>query len=407
LALKGKNIVILLDIGTARISMAAVRIISEKSFEVLAQDESPSLGVRKGLIRDIDSVARIIGSLMENMQERTGMSFGDVYAVFSGTGIKVIECSSRLALGSRRRIQSADVSELLKQASQSMLLDGLVQLHLLPLQYRLDGRVVNVVEGKSGRELEVDARVVLAPKESVQAVYDAGELAGKTVRKVVFGSMVEAPLMTNKAELDLGCVLVNLGAATTTVSVFKYGTLLNAVVLPVGMEHVVGDLAVGLHTSMENAASILHSLSLTCRDVEIKSVEARENGPGHSYPHTESLVFSIVDARLQEICELIKKAIYYMNISGFLPGGIKLTGGGAMLPGIADQFSRCLDIPVKDIAPFIAVPGTDNCALPLAGLAGYCCKHELRYISEGLEGMLGKLQSFVSAGNYFLRRLGG
>lgn len=393
MALKGKNIVILLDIGTASISTAAARVISEKSFEVLAQDESPSLGVRKGLIRDIDSVARIIESLTDNMQEKTGVSLGDIYAVFSGTGIKVTECNSRLSLGSHRRVQSSDLSKLLSQAGQNVIPDGLEQLHLLPLQYRLDGRAVKVVEGKKGRELEVDARLVLAPRESVQAVYEAGELTGKTVRKVVFSSMVEAPLMTNKAELDLGCVLVNLGAATTTVSAFKYGTLFNAVVLPVGMEHVVGDLAVGLHTTMANAANILHSLSLSCRDVEIQP--------------DKSLVFSIVDARLQEICELIKKAIYYMNISGFLPGGVKLTGGGAMLPGIVEHFSRCLDMPVKDISPYIAVPGTDTCPLPLAGLAGYCCKHELRYISEGSEGMLGKLQSFVSAGNYFLRRRGG
>lgn len=401
---KGKDIVALLDIGTARVSVALARLGPARSFEVLAWDESPSLGVRKGIITDTYSVARIIDNLLDNIREKVRINTFSAYVVFSGTSIRVSDYCSRISLGSNRRVMSTDVSVLIDNAGRHAIPEGLTPLHMLPLQYRLDGRAVSLPEGKAGQKLEADIRIVMAGQECIQAIHDAIRSSGMRVRKVVFSPVVEAPLLMNGAELQLGCVLVNLGAGTTTVSAFKYGNLLNATVLPVGMEHVKGDLAVGLRTTMSSAGELLRSISLNDMGDKLETIELAGDNNGESSQYEKSLVFSIIVARLEEICELIKQSIHSMNLTGFIPGGVKLTGGGSMLPGIAELFSRGLELDVGQVLPYISVSGEDRFRLSLAGLLTYCCRNE---IGDGFDNILERLQSFVSVGNSFLRRRGG
>jgi len=410
LAWKGKDIVALLDIGTARISIAVARLGPAKSFEVLAGAESPSLGVRKGIIKDVYPVARIIDNLVGNIRERIPINPSVVYAVFSGTGIKVIDCRSRISVNSQRRVTPADISALLKSVRSNSIPDGFVELHAIPLQYRLDGRAISFPEGSAGRELEADVRLVVAGQEAIQAVYDAVRPAGIRVRKVVFTPLAGAPLIMNGAELELGCILVDLGAGTTTVAAFKYGKLLDALVLPVGMEHVVGDLAVGLRTTMSTAGKLLRSVSLVNREDLPDTVEVPGVENGQVSKYEKLLVFDIIDARLQEICELIKQSIVSINLTGFIPGGVKLTGGGSLFPGIAEHFSRCLELEVKEVLPHVSVPGEGQCRLSLAGLASYCSESEMSLpdrATSRFESILGRLQGVISTGNYFLRRRGG
>ncbi len=384
MARKRRDIAVLLDIGTARISIAVTKFGPGKSFEILAQIDSPSLGVRKGVIIDTRSVARIIENLMADAREKSNINLPErIYAVFSGTGIKVKDYHLQKDLGCRRHVSAGDVSKLLHKVNEQFNPEGLTQLHILPLQYSMDGHLVSSAEGKIGQNLEVDVRLVLAGKEPVQYIYDAVRLAGMRLRKVVFSPLVQSPLLVNGAETELGCILVDLGAETTTVSSFKYGTLRDALVLPVGMEHVVGDLAVGLRTTLKAAGELMQSFGL------------------HSYQYEDSLVISIINARLEEIYELIKLSIQSMNFTGLIPGGVKLTGGGAMFPGMAEHLSQYLELQVLSIPPYVSVPGSDKCSVSLAGLAGYCCNY-------GIPGFLHAADGFESLSNncgYTRRRM--
>lgn len=409
MAWKGKNVVVLLDIGTARVSLVMAVFGPGRSFEVVAQDESPSVGVRKGVITDIQSVAGIIGNLLKNVLERVKINPFFVCAGFSGISVKVLNFYSRISLGSRRRIKSGDLSALMENARINGVPEGYVDLHILPVQYRLDGRAVFSPVNSSGVELEADMRLIVAEKKFIQAIYDVVRLAGIQLNKVIFTPLAEAPLLMNGAEMELGCVLVDLGAGTTTVAAFKYGMLMDAAVLPVGVEHVVGDLAVGLRTTIASARKLLRSISLVGREDFPETVEvAGTNGKTHRYDKVQ--VLSIIDARLQEICELVKQSIHSMSLTGFIPGGIKLTGGGSLLPGLAELFSRYVEMDVKKPLAVVSVPGGNECRVSLAGLLNYCSANENTPVFEssgGLDNIFNRLQSFISTGNNFLRRRGG
>ena len=150
------------------------------------------------------------------------------------------------------------------------------------------------------------------------------ELAG-----VVYGVAAAEALLT-KTEKEFGTVLVDIGAGTTSVSVFDRGLLRETIVFPVGGEHLISDLAIGLHTSLNQAKRIFLDYQLE---------QTVEN-------HIE-LVISIIEARISEILRLTVYAIKNFQYPVLLPGGIVFCGGVTKLRGFITYAESITQMPVR------------------------------------------------------------
>jgi cell division protein FtsA len=195
--------------------------------------------------------------------------------------------------------------------------------------------------GRSIFELEAGARAVTSPACNIEDISKAVHLAGLKVEEVVFGPVAAAEVLLTPAEKEFGTVLIDIGAGTTSVSIFDQGELRETAVFPIGCEHLISDLAIGLHIPMKQALKILGGCELS-GSAENKEEPAR----------------SIIEARLSEIFNLTDKAIKSFQYPGLLPGGAIFCGGVTLLGGFAQFAENSLQIPVR-----IGTIQVDGCPL--------------------------------------------
>jgi cell division protein FtsA len=143
-------------------------------------------------------------------------------------------------------------------------------------------------------------------------------------------------------------VLIDLGGTTTNIAVFEEGDLQHVAVLPVGSVNITNDLAIGLKTDLDiaEAVKLQHAVAVTgARKDHASTVNVKVNDQTHEFETDD--IDMIVDARLEEIFELINKELKSIGRAAKLPGGAVLTGGGAQLAGIADYAKHALQISAR------------------------------------------------------------
>jgi len=156
-----------------------------------------------------------------------------------------------------------------------------------------------------------------------------------------------------KKQKELGVVLIDLGGGTTGIVVFEEGDLVSSSILPLGSMHITNDLAIGLRTSVETAEKVKlqhgqAEMREVKKDVEIdlSKIDKQEEGRVSS-----KHVAEIIEARMEEILDLVNRDLKRINRDGQLPAGAILTGSGAKLPGVVELAKKQLRLPVQIGAP--------------------------------------------------------
>lgn len=308
-----------LDIGTSKTAVIIAQ--AGNGFpKILGLAEAPSIGVTKGCITSPESAAKAILIAMEQTLRNVGVRRSPtVYVSFNGDTTTVKNCLVDLKPG---RSYSARRS---KRNSFPIIPAGLAEeesaIHLIPPRE---------FPGRSVFEREAGARAVTAPARNIGDISKAVNLAGFKVEDVVYGPVAAAEVLLTPAEKEFGTILIDIGAGTTSVSIFDLGELRETAVLPVGGEHLASDLAIGLHISLNQALEILANCTLS-GSLENRADPAR----------------SIIEARLSEILHLTGKVIKSLQYPGHLPGGAVFCGGVTLLGGFASFAENILQIQVR------------------------------------------------------------
>jgi len=323
---KGHPVILVgLDIGTSKTAVIIAQVSSGFP-KILGSAETPSIGVTKGCITSPESAAKAILQTLEQAQRNAGARRPEtVFVSFNGETTTVKNCLVDLKAGRGTAGRSKHSGFPVVPAG---LAKGDSALQLIPPRD---------LPGRSLFEMEAGARVVTAPTNNIGAISKAVHLADLEVGDVVFGPVAAAEVMLTPAEREFGTILIDLGAGTTSVSIFDRGTLRDTAVFPVGGEHLASDLAIGLHTSLNQAVEILGSCEL------FGSGENQVGPEGIS----GSMARSIIEARLAEILYLTGSVIKSFHYPGLLPGGAVFCGGVALLGGFAQFAENILQIPVR------------------------------------------------------------
>jgi cell division protein FtsA len=306
-----------LDIGTSKTAV----IIAQPSRgfpQILGSAETPSIGVTRGCITSPEAVAKVIVQSLEQALRSAGAGKpSTVYVSFNGDTTAVKECLVNLKPG---RYPAAGHNKAKGLPAVPAGLDEEDRaLHLIPPRD---------LPGRSVFEAEAGARAVTAPTGNIKDISKAVHLAGLKVEDVLFGPVAAAEVLLTTAEKEFGTILIDIGAGITSVSVFKQGELRDTEVFPLGGEHVVSDLAIGLHTSLNQATEILKGYELS----------------GDNQPEP---VRSIIEARLSEILHLTDSVIKGFKYPGLLPGGAVFCGGVTRLGGFISFAENILQVPVR------------------------------------------------------------
>lgn len=342
-----------LDIGSNTIKMLVVQQGNEElNFETIAAIEEPSAGIRKGIVINPAEVSTVLEKILNNIEEQIGKKINSVYVNINGSHI-FSTLSQGLISVSRadQKISQEDIERVL-QASQTISLPlNREIIEIFPQEFIIDGeKGIKEPLGLHGIRLEVNALVLVGFSPYIKNLTTAVLNAGLQINDLIFSPLASAEAVLSNKEKELGVILIDIGAGTTSFVVFEEGNLIFTGILPIGSNHITNDIAIFLKSDIEVAEKVKQEFGTALFQGNDKKEKIKIN-------EEEIINFSlkqlskIIEDRVMEIFEEINKELKKIQKQNLLPAGIVLTGGGAKLPKIRELAKKKFKLPCRLARP--------------------------------------------------------
>jgi cell division protein FtsA len=353
-----QKMVAAVDVGSSKICSLLANVDAEGSIQIVGIGVTPSAGIHKGLVADIDQASESIRQSVRRAEQTSGESITSVYLGISASNISSQGNRASVSVGrNARTVRQGDVERALKVAREINIPEERRLLHVIPTQYTLDTQIgVQDPKGMHAFRMDLDTHIVTIPQSSAENITKCAHKAGLTIEGLVLQCLASAQAVLHPDETDAGVVLADIGAGTTGISAYKNGNLLLTAVLPVGGNQITRDLSVGLGIPVEMAEQLKKEhCNLAEKDdpdaKEEPAIQVNFDGVGKIYRKDIS---DIVKARVDEILKLIVSQLvqqvqsqsYLAYVSEF-PAGLVLTGGTANLGGIRTLAQDITGLPTR------------------------------------------------------------
>jgi cell division protein FtsA len=311
----------------------------------------PSRGLRKGVIVGVDDATKAIAASIEKAERMSGYKIESAYVGVAGSHISSLNTRGVVAIGrGDRPITQEDVDRALEAAQAVAVPHNRQIIHVIPRGFSLDGQEgVRDPIGLVGYRLEVEAHVVYGATTSLSNVESCVRNASVGITAKVLQPLASAESVLRPEEREMGVVLVDAGGGTIDVAIFIEGSIWHSLVLPVGGNHITNDIAIGMRIPFDLAEALKrehgHAVPEAVPPDEV--VEVRSFGQGPERVVSRRELGMIIEARTEEIFEMILREIKRSGYDGLLPAGVVVTGGTAELEGLAELGQRVLDLPVR------------------------------------------------------------
>lgn len=335
------------DIGTGTVRSVVASIDNSGTPTIVGFSETPNSGMRKGVVVYLAGPGRAIDTALGEVERMSGYEVNEATFNINGTHITSTKTDGMIAMSSPdHQIDDSDLDRLEDVAATGKIPPNRDILELVPYSYRLDGQsTIKDPIGMSGMRLEIRANVISALTPHCQNITKAAELAHVSANRLVASPVAAARAVLTERQLENGVAIIDLGASTTSLAMFEEGDLQYASVLPYGSNNITNDLAMGLKTDPEIAEDIkVHHASATPSE-DHKDVLIKQGKEELAFSRVE--IDEIVEARLEEIFDGIRKELKKAGYDRKLPEGIVLVGGGANLRNIVEYAKSKLELSVK------------------------------------------------------------
>lgn len=342
-----------LDLGTTKVC-CVVADVDGSDVSILGMGEVASKGMRKGAVIDIDRAAEAVADAVDAAEQMAGVGIDSAVVGLAGSHIASQNSTGVVAVAGHPEVRANDVSRAVEAARAVSIPSDRAIVHVLPRHFTIDGQDgVREAVGMAGNRLEVEAHIITGAHTAIQNVVKVLHEAGLDVDDVVLQVLASAEAVLDEEERERGVVLVDIGGGTTDVAVFVDGAVLHTAVLPIGGYHVTSDLAVGLRSDLDTAEKIKkthgHCLQLTVpADV---SVPLTPLGYEAEIAVPQRYLAEVIGPRAREMARMIRAQIEVSGPPQRYPGGIVLTGGGALLRGFVDIIQQETDLPTRIATP--------------------------------------------------------
>src|SRR3989344_2029504 len=347
-----ERVVASLDIGSAKIrTVVAVVDGSQEQVvpNVIGVGLSPSLGMRKGHVIDVEELIHNIISSLEDAERMAGVPVNHVFVGMSGSHIEAFDSRGVIAI-SGAEITVDDVARVLEAAQAVSIPPNRRILHIEPKSYAVDEqRGIKNPMGMTGIRLEVEAHIITGHIQHVKNIEKCIGQAGVDIDALVPATIAAAEATLTKRQKELGVVVIDIGEGCTSLAVFEEGTILHSVSLPIGGESVTNDIAIGLRTSVDTAEKIKieYGSVLPAEMSEREMIDLSSVSKVDTQTVSKKYMAEIMQARYYEIFSLVKAELTRIGRSGMLPAGELLTGGAVKAPGVLDLARDVLGLPVQ------------------------------------------------------------
>ncbi|MCL4240619.1 MAG: cell division protein FtsA [Dehalococcoidia bacterium] len=349
--MRRRSTVAAIDVGSTKVAVIVGDVTEHGDTRILGVGVAPAAGLSRGVIDNIQSARDAISIAVEKAEQACGMRILSAVVGISGGHISSQNNRGIIAIPDRTRpISADDRSRVLESAGQVAIPTNRQVIHVVPRGYWVEGTdQVSDPVGMFGGRLDAEVHIVSGAVSAIQNLTKCVEGAGVQVDDIVLECIASATSVLEEQEKQQGVALVDLGGSTTSIAVYDEGSIAHTACLPIAGSHLTHDLARVLRCPWESAEQVKCTVGAAFADPAMVSetVEIQAFGTQSTKHVPLGHICEILQARTEEILEMVALELKRVGYLDRLAAGLVLTGGTAQLRGLPEVAESRLGIPAR------------------------------------------------------------
>ena len=348
-----RNLVVGLDIGTSKISVAVGEITPDNKLSIIGVGNQPSRGMDKGGVNDLNLVIQSVQRAINEAELMADCRISSIYLGISGKHISCQNENGMVPINDNEVIQE-DVDNVIHTARSVPISAERRMLHVLPQEYSIDCQDgIKSPIGMSGVRMEAKVHIVTCANDMAKNIVKCVERCELRADQLIFSALASSYAILTEDEKELGICVVDMGAGTMDIAVFTGGALRHTAVIPVAGNQVTSDIAKIFRTPISHAEEI--KVQYACALKQLVSMEENIDVPsvGGRPARTMSrhTLSEVVEPRYHELFELIQDELRESGFADQIAAGYVLTGGTAKMEGVVEFAEEVFQMPVRIASP--------------------------------------------------------
>ena len=347
-----KDLVVGLDIGTAKVMVVVAELLPSGELRVAGLGSALAHGLKRGVVVNIDATVQSIQQALKEAEMMADCKITHVYTGITGSHIRG-QNSTGMVIVRDKEVTQVDVARVVETAKAINIPNDQRLLLVEPQEFVIDGHEVKEPIGMSGGRLEVKVHIVTGAQAAAENIVKCVRRCGLEVNQLVLNSSASSHAVLTEDEKDLGVALVDIGAGTTDVSIFTDGSIRHTAVIPIAGDLITSDIAMALRTPTKDAEEIKVEFGVAKQLLADASEQLEVPGLGDRAPRmlSRQALAGVIEPRVEEIYSLVHQVIRESGYEELLSSGIVICGGAALMPGMVELGEDIFLKPVRKGIP--------------------------------------------------------
>ena len=361
------DFIVAIELGSTEITGIAGKKNADGSLNILAYSSEKSADcIKKGVIYNLDKTTQKLTSVIKGLENKLQAGIKKVYIGVGGLSLRSVRNSENRQLGEDTRISQAIIDSMMQNNLDIPPLDYEI-LAVEPQEYKIGNNLLTEPVGTTANSIEGNYLNIIARPSVKQNIRQCLSHTGYDIAGFAISPMATADAVLTTNEKRSGCALIDFGADTTTVSVYKNNILRHVCVIPLGGNNITKDIS-SKQIEEDDAELIkLRYASAYTEHKEGEEVQDSEFTIDGKFTIQSRVLEDIVEARVNEILNNVFNQIKLSNYSDSLMAGIIVTGGMANMPDIDKAITNITKIEKVRIALNSETNIVGNTAIPKNG----------------------------------------
>jgi len=346
---ENKNLVVALDIGTAKVACLVAELGADGALEVLGMGGHESKGLKKGVVVNIEATVAAIQRALEEAELMADCKIASAFVGIAGSHIRSFNSTGMVAV-KEREVGPLDVERAVETARAVNIPTDQQILHVLRQEFIIDGQEdVREPIGMSGVRLEVKVHIVTGAVSAAQNIIKCVRRCGIEVSDLILQPLASSRAVLSEDEKELGVCLLDIGGGTTDIAVFTHGAIRHTAVVPIAGDQITNDIAMALRTPTADAETIKIRHGVALRQLADPNHMLEVPGIGERGPRSMSrqTLAEVIEPRVEELYSLVQQVLRESGFEELLSSGVVLTGGSAVMQGMVELGEEIFHMPVR------------------------------------------------------------
>ena len=401
-----KRMLVGLDIGTSKVVAIVGEVDVDGNIEVVGLGSSPSRGLKKGVVVNIESTVHSIQRAIEEAELMAGCTIHSVYAGIAGSHVHSMNSNGIVAVKDREVTQT-DIERVIDAAQAVAIPQDQAILHVIPQEYVVDSQEgIKEPVGMAGVRLEAKVHLVTGSVNAIQNIERCVQRCNLETDDIILEQLASSYAVLTDDERELGVCVVDIGGGTTDIAIFTEGAIRHTAVIPIAGDQVTNDIAMALRTPTQHAEKI--KVKYACALTQLAKADEKIKVPsvGDRAPRdlSRQALAEVVEPRYDELFTLIQAELRRSGFEDLIAAGIVLTGGTSKMEGVVELAEEIFHMPVRLARP-VGVSGlSDEINNPIystaVGLLLYAATRENKktinkYQSDDKKSSFGRIKDWI------------